>query len=65
MSDNATLADLDKIVRLFCEERDWNQFHNIKDLSIALSIEASELLELFRWKETGQLQALLENAAKK
>ena len=34
----------------FRDERDWQQFHNSKDLAIALSIEASELLELFLWK---------------
>lgn len=31
-------------------ERDWEQFHNPKDLAIALNIETSELLELFLWK---------------
>lgn len=34
----------------FRNERDWEQFHNSKDLAIALSIESSELLELFLWK---------------
>lgn len=34
----------------FRNERDWEQFHNPKDLSIALSIEINELLELFLWK---------------
>jgi NTP pyrophosphatase (non-canonical NTP hydrolase) len=34
----------------FRNDRDWEQFHNPKDLSIALSIEANELLELFLWK---------------
>ena len=34
----------------FRDARDWEQFHNSKDLSLALSIEASELLELFLWK---------------
>lgn len=34
----------------FRNERDWEQFHNPKDLAIALSIEASELLENFLWK---------------
>jgi len=35
----------------FRNERDWEQFHNPKDLSLAISIEASELLELFLWKK--------------
>jgi len=34
----------------FRNERDWEQFHNPKDLAIALNIEAAELLELFLWK---------------
>lgn len=39
----------EKIV-LFTKERDWEQFHNGKDLALALSIEASELNEAFLWK---------------
>lgn len=34
----------------FRNERDWEQFHNPKDLAIALNVEAAELLELFLWK---------------
>ena len=33
----------------FREERDWDQFHNPKDLAISISLEASELLEAFQW----------------
>ena len=40
---------IEKILQ-FRNERDWEQFHNSKDLSLALSVEASELLELFLWK---------------
>ena len=35
----------------FRNDRDWEQFHNSKDLALAISIEAAELLELFLWKE--------------
>ena len=38
----------------FRDERDWKQFHNPKDLSLALSIEASELLEVFLWKSADE-----------
>lgn len=37
-------------LRQFRDERDWKQFHNPKDLALALSIEAGELLEVFLWK---------------
>lgn len=38
-------------LRKFRDERDWKQFHNPKDLSIGLSIEAAELLEAFLWRQ--------------
>jgi mazG nucleotide pyrophosphohydrolase domain protein len=41
---------MQKVVQ-FTEDRDWDQFHNGKDLAIALSIEANELLEAFLWKD--------------
>lgn len=47
------MTEINKIteeLRKFRDERDWAQFHNPKDLAIALSIEAGELLELFLWK---------------
>ncbi len=47
------MSDIKKITEFlinFRDERDWEQFHNSKDLAIALSIEAAELNELFLWK---------------
>jgi NTP pyrophosphatase (non-canonical NTP hydrolase) len=43
--------DLQKALIAFRNERDWSQFHNPKDLALALSIEAAELNELFLWKQ--------------
>lgn len=40
---------IDALIK-FRDERDWEQFHNPKDLAVALNIEASELLENFLWK---------------
>lgn len=37
-------------INKFRDERNWRQFHNEKDLAISISLEASELLELFQWK---------------
>ena len=39
-------------LKKFRNERDWEQFHNSKDLALAISVEASELLELFLWKQS-------------
>ena len=41
-------------VKNFRDDRNWKQFHNAKDLSIALNIESSELLELFLWKDSNE-----------
>ncbi|HKR06255.1 MAG TPA: nucleotide pyrophosphohydrolase [Bacteroidia bacterium] len=41
---------IDKLIE-FRNERDWEQFHNSKDLAVAISVEANELLELFLWKK--------------
>ena len=46
------MRDLDELtqrVRAFVEERDWDRFHSPKNLAMALSVEASELVELFQW----------------
>lgn len=45
---------IDNINR-FRDEREWRQFHNEKDLAISISLEASELLELFQWKESAEV----------
>ncbi|KST94822.1 nucleotide pyrophosphohydrolase [Lactococcus lactis] len=44
----STIENINK----FRDERNWRQFHNEKDLAISISIEASELLELFQWKSS-------------
>lgn len=46
------LKDTIKKLLEFRNQRDWEQFHNSKDLALAISIEASELLELFLWKDS-------------
>ena len=47
---NSEIKDITEALKKFRDERDWEQFHNPKDLAIALNIESSELLELFLWK---------------
>lgn len=48
------IQQLTEILRRFRDERDWAQFHNAKDLALALNIEAAELLEVFLWKTSDQ-----------
>ena len=50
------MKDIEEITQellKFRNERDWEQFHNSKDLALAISIEAAELNELFLWKKSG------------
>jgi len=43
------LEELKERLRVFVAERDWDQFHSPKNLAMALSVEAAELVELFQW----------------
>lgn len=52
MSD---LEELREAIVQFTQERDWDQFHNGKDLALALSIEAAELNEAFLWKDASKV----------
>jgi NTP pyrophosphatase (non-canonical NTP hydrolase) len=45
-------------LRAFCTERDWDQFHSPKNLAMALSVEAAELVEHFQWLTEEQSAAL-------
>ena len=49
MKHNDPLDELRSGIRHFAEERDWEQFHSPKNLSMALAVEASELMEHFQW----------------
>jgi dCTP diphosphatase len=55
---NSELADLADSLEQFAEERDWNQFHTPKNLAMALTAEAGELLEIFQWLTPEQSQSL-------
>lgn len=53
----ADLSELTAQVVRFRDARDWKQFHNLKDLALSLSLEASEVLEIFQWKNGAELDA--------
>jgi NTP pyrophosphatase (non-canonical NTP hydrolase) len=59
------IHELKDKIKAFCDARDWDQFHNAKELAIALSIEASELLEIFRWKSEKEVAELFKDSKKK
>jgi NTP pyrophosphatase (non-canonical NTP hydrolase) len=53
-----SLNHLIEEIRVFSEERDWQQFHSPKNLSMALVVEASEILEIFQWLTFEQSQRI-------
>ncbi len=50
-------AELTKRLLAFRDERDWRQFHSLKNLMLSVSLEAAELLELAQWKDEDALEA--------
>ena len=52
------IEELQKKVIEFRDARDWSQYHNPKDLAISLMLEAAELLEVFQWKDAGEVEAI-------
>ena len=60
------MTDIDTIRRQleqFRDERDWRQFHTLKDLIISVNLEAAELLELTQWKSENELARLRDDPA--
>ena len=49
-----SIIEILKVLKKFRDEREWGQFHNSKDLAMAISIESAELLELFLWKKADE-----------
>ena len=56
-----TIGDVKAALRAFARERDWEQFHNPKDLGLALSIEIGEILEHFRFQTNEEIAKRLED----
>jgi NTP pyrophosphatase (non-canonical NTP hydrolase) len=58
MSDIKKLQD--KVIK-FRDDRNWKQFHNPKDMAISLTLEATEFLEHFQWKNQQEIDEMLKN----
>ncbi len=62
--DSATISAAKSLVRDFCSERDWDQFHTPKELAIGISTESSELLEMFRFKSDAECVEMIDDPEK-
>jgi dCTP diphosphatase len=61
LDSNTTIQTLKQLLRDFRDERDWQQFHDPKNLAEAISVEASELLELFLWKNASDVKRSMKS----
>jgi NTP pyrophosphatase (non-canonical NTP hydrolase) len=63
VSDKATsILHLKQRIQKFVNEREWGKYHNPKNLSMAITVEAGELMELFQWlDERGSIEAMKDS----
>ncbi len=57
---NDSISSLTSRIQSFVDAREWRQFHNAKDLSVAIAAEAGELMQHFVWQQPDQIDARLE-----
>ena len=58
---NTNVERLKRMVKKFSEDRDWDKYHNAKDLAIGVVTESSELLQRFRFKSNKEIDSLLKS----
>lgn len=58
---STTVAELRELLRVFVSEREWQIYHDPKNLSMSIAIEAAELMEHFQWLRSDELDALRAN----
>jgi dCTP diphosphatase len=60
LDTQTTLHDIKVLVKKLIDDRDWNQFHDAKNLSMDIAIEAGELMEHFVWTDSKDVQQVFE-----
>jgi NTP pyrophosphatase (non-canonical NTP hydrolase) len=61
MDKTTTIQDIKNIIENFVSTRDWAQFHSPKNLSMAIAIEAAELMNLYKWHTIEESKDLIHN----
>ena len=64
-NSGTTFQEIKNRIKQFIKERDWEQFHSPKNLSMSIAIEAAELMEHFQWLTIEQSKKLLKNKKKR
>ena len=65
MNNECTIKELAEKVGEFCDIRDWAQFHDPKNLAMAMSVECNELMEIFRYKSDSEVKAIMSDEKKR
>ncbi|HLE10801.1 MAG: nucleotide pyrophosphohydrolase [Bdellovibrionales bacterium RIFOXYD12_FULL_39_22] len=65
MSEILDIEKLKEKIAHFAQERDWQQFHNPKNLAMALTVESSELMEIFQWLNLEEAAKICDDPNKK
>jgi len=65
MDKNTKIEELKVLIKEFCEDRDWDQYHNAKELAIGIITESAELLDIFRFKSKKEIDAMFRNKDKR
>lgn len=66
MNDSTTtVAALRELIANFVDARDWRQFHDAKNLSMSIAIEAAELMEHFQWVRNDALASIADDAGQR
>lgn len=61
--ETSTISDLKQLVRDFVDERNWQPFHDAKNLAASIAIEAAELMEHFQWLRSDELNRVQADAS--
>ena len=61
MDSETTIHELKEKIKKFSMDREWQQYHNAKDLSIGVITESSELLEHFRFQSEKEIEAMFND----
>lgn len=65
MDHQTNINELKEKIKKFCEDRDWDQYHNAKDLAIGIITESAELLEHFRFKSEKEVDEMFKLESKR
>ena len=65
MDHKTNIQELKEKVKKFCEDRDWDQYHNAKELAIGIATESSELLANFRFKSEEEVDDMFKDIKKR